>query len=160
LTETKSSSQEGQTFPDGQNEENQVESGDFTAEKIEKLLNHTEKLPSQVEPDAGVLTVEVDEAEKLSKPVTSEDILVAQKVMAELGDDPVRLYLKDIGTIELLDVRPTPVFSVPFSQKWKLHGSGLERMSADFNFPARIYSKLSRKRRPSAGFGKDRCRPI
>jgi len=104
LKESKSSSQEGQVFPGGQNQGNQVENGDFTAEEIENLMDHIEKLPNQVEPDAGVLSIDVGEVEGISKRATSEDMLVAQKVMAELGDDPVRLYLREIGTIELLDV--------------------------------------------------------
>ena len=44
------------------------------------------------------------EVEEDTEAVTTDEILIAQKMMAALGDDPVRLYLKDIGEIELLNV--------------------------------------------------------
>jgi RNA polymerase primary sigma factor len=81
-----------------------IDNGDFPADEIEKLLSTIDVLPSQAEPDESDLSLEEVGAEDIDSDVTNEDILVAQKVMAELGDDPVRLYLKDIGTIDLLDV--------------------------------------------------------
>ena len=81
-----------------------IDNGDFPADEIKKLLSTIDVLPSQAEPDESDLSLEEVGAEDIDSDVTNEDILVAQKVMAELGDDPVRLYLKDIGTIDLLDV--------------------------------------------------------
>jgi RNA polymerase primary sigma factor len=77
---------------------------DLNADEIEQLLSQLEDETPTVEPDPSFLAVDVDEDEEDAKSVTSEEILVAQKMLVELGDDPVRLYLKDIGKIDLLDV--------------------------------------------------------
>jgi len=105
LTRKGVSNQDPQEPPVIQEEEILLDNGDFSAEDIERLLTQIEDDSSPGEPDATVLALEVEEEEEgedLS--VTSDEILVAQRVMAEMGDDPVRLYLKDIGAIQLLDV--------------------------------------------------------
>ena len=81
-----------------------LDDGDLEAEEFEKLLTTIEETQSSAEPDPSVLTLEAEETEESAESVTNDEILVAQKMMVALGDDPVRLYLKDIGEIELLDV--------------------------------------------------------
>ncbi|HBX69522.1 MAG TPA: hypothetical protein DEH25_09115, partial [Chloroflexi bacterium] len=49
------------------------------------------------------LDTDDDDLDKVD-PEVSLDILAPARGVVELGDDPVRLYLKDIGSIELLDV--------------------------------------------------------
>jgi len=78
--------------------------GDLSAEAIDKLLNQISDDYPPGEPDANVLILEVEDTSENSQVVTGKEILAAQKVLVDLGDDPVRLYLQDIGVIELLDV--------------------------------------------------------
>jgi RNA polymerase primary sigma factor len=77
---------------------------DLSADKIEKFLTQLEAGTPTGEPDSSILTVEAGEDSEDAKRVTNEEILVAQRMLVELGNDPVRLYLKDIGRIDLLDV--------------------------------------------------------
>ena len=79
-----------------QNEENGVV-------EIGQLLTEVDNEQTLIEPDATTLSQE-EEIEKSVEDVTTEELLVAQKVMTVLGDDPVRLYLRDIGSIKLLNV--------------------------------------------------------
>ncbi len=54
------------------------------------------------EPDVNELVLEASELENLDKDDTLE-LLRTPAVTMEFGEDPVRLYLKEIGEIELLD---------------------------------------------------------
>jgi RNA polymerase primary sigma factor len=54
------------------------------------------------EPDEAEITAESDELESLAREDTS-DLLENPNLMIELSEDPVRLYLKEIGGIELLE---------------------------------------------------------
>jgi len=74
------------------------------------LFENTEALKDPIESDISLdphiedeSNSEVDDLEKVEQDA-SLDILSATPGIIELGDDPVRLYLKDIGSIELLDV--------------------------------------------------------
>jgi RNA polymerase primary sigma factor len=78
--------------------------GDDEAEEIDLLLSDEDSDSILIEPDLNTLSQDEEEFEKVVEDVTSEELLVAQKVMTTLGDDPVRLYLRDIGSIELLNV--------------------------------------------------------
>jgi RNA polymerase primary sigma factor len=104
LTQPETSDHNNLDLPDIQAEQIPFENGDFGADEIAKLLIQIDDEPLPVEPDITTLPLETGEDEESAEYVTSDEILVAQKVLAELGDDPVRLYLKDIGAIELLDV--------------------------------------------------------
>ncbi len=86
------------------NEDDSLENGNFGAEEIKQLLTQVDVDSSTEDPDASTLALEKDESDEKTERVTSNEILVASTMMAALGDDPVRLYLKDIGEIELLDV--------------------------------------------------------
>jgi RNA polymerase primary sigma factor len=88
-------------YPD---EEDPLENQGFGADEIDKLLNQVEDDPLTEDPDASILARETDETDEKTTQVTTDEILVASTMMAALGDDPVRLYLKDIGEIRLLDV--------------------------------------------------------
>ena len=54
------------------------------------------------EPDQETLSAELQDLEELTKEDPAEDIQAAN-ILLEFGDDPVRLYLKEIGRVELLD---------------------------------------------------------
>jgi len=72
---------------------------------IEQLLNNLGGDTEAGEPDATALELEEAASEKEETPqVSEEELLAASKMLAELSNDPVRLYLKDIGEIELLNV--------------------------------------------------------
>jgi RNA polymerase primary sigma factor len=90
--------------PDIQENGLPIEERDLSAEELEKLLFQLKDETPTLEPDPSILIIEPEEDKEDAKSVTSEEILVAQKMLVELGDDPVRLYLKDIGKIDLLDV--------------------------------------------------------
>ncbi len=70
--------------------------------KIDDVLLDLE--PAAVEePDQEILELEEEDLEK----ITAEeplDLLQDLELIKELGEDPIRLYLKEIGGIELLDV--------------------------------------------------------
>ena len=66
------------------------------------LLTDIEETPVIEEPDDKVLTLEAEDLENLVKEEPL-DILDNPELMMELSEDPVRLYLKEIGGIELLD---------------------------------------------------------
>ncbi len=73
--------------------------------KIEKLVNQIQNEPLMGEPDADDLADEETEAEdEDDSDVSQQEILIASKVLGELSQDPVQLYLKDIGRIDLLNV--------------------------------------------------------
>lgn len=73
----------------------------FIPEKVDNLLVELEATDLE-EPDRDVLPAEVEELEKIAaeEPL---GLLDDPHLLAELGEDPVRLYLKEIGGIELLD---------------------------------------------------------
>jgi RNA polymerase primary sigma factor len=104
LTRKESSEQDEKSSLKDPNGKNSLENGDFGAEEIDQLLTQIDAELSPGEPDADSLAMDSDVEEKTGDDVTDEEIRVAQRVLAELGDDPVRLYLKDIGAIELLNV--------------------------------------------------------
>ena len=69
---------------------------------MEDLLVEIEDAPIVEEPDDETLALEAEDLENLVKEEPL-DLLEDPKLMAELGEDPVRLYLKEIGEIDLLD---------------------------------------------------------
>ncbi|GAB4481789.1 MAG: hypothetical protein Kow0088_24300 [Anaerolineales bacterium] len=73
----------------------------FFPEKVDDLLVELEPTDLE-EPSQDVLPLESEELEKI---ITEEplELLEDPHLLAELGEDPVRLYLKEIGGIELLD---------------------------------------------------------
>jgi RNA polymerase primary sigma factor len=77
-------------------------------ETVDLMFNAAKALKDQIEDEladseTGENEKEEDGIDKVEKDVTLE-ILSTVTSSASLGDDPVRLYLKDIGSIELLDV--------------------------------------------------------
>jgi RNA polymerase primary sigma factor len=56
------------------------------------------------EPDEDDLAVDDPDIENDAKAVSDDELITATKVLVEMSDDPVRLYLRDIGSINLLDV--------------------------------------------------------
>ncbi|HEX7974907.1 MAG TPA: sigma-70 family RNA polymerase sigma factor [Anaerolineales bacterium] len=70
-------------------------------EEIDELLNDSGQLPLE-EPDEEALSLEAEDWENLAQEDPLE-ILEDPKLIADLSEDPVRLYLKEIGGIDLLD---------------------------------------------------------
>jgi RNA polymerase primary sigma factor len=104
LTQTDASDQNITNSSTAKDDRIPLDHEDLSAEAIDKLLNKIKDDYSPGEPDANVLELEVEDLGESDQVVTGDEILLAHKVLADLGDDPVRLYLKDIGVIELLDV--------------------------------------------------------
>ena len=74
----------------------------YIPDKIDDLLLDLEPTALE-EPDQDILELEAEDLEK----ITAEeplDLLQDPELIKELGEDPVRLYLKEIGGIDLLDV--------------------------------------------------------
>jgi RNA polymerase primary sigma factor len=78
-----------------------LEENSLVADDINDLLEDEETLPLEG-PDDEVLSLEAEELEKIAQENPLE-LLEDPKLIGELGEDPVRLYLKEIGGIELLD---------------------------------------------------------
>jgi RNA polymerase primary sigma factor len=75
---------------------------DLSADGLDDLLTDIE-LPNVIEePDDETIVMEEEDLEKLVKEEPL-DLLDHPTLMMELSEDPVRLYLKEIGGIELLD---------------------------------------------------------
>ena len=70
---------------------------------LDDLLIEIEDAPAVEEPDDATLSMEAEDLENLVKEEPLEDLLDNPSLMMELSEDPVRLYLKEIGGIELLD---------------------------------------------------------
>jgi RNA polymerase primary sigma factor len=66
------------------------------------LLAEIEEAPIPEEPDDKTITLEAEDLDSLVKEGPLE-ILDDPNLLMELSEDPVRLYLKEIGGIELLD---------------------------------------------------------
>lgn len=73
----------------------------LSLEDIEGLLGEEDQLLSGEDVDEAGLTLEEDELEELVREDTL-DLLRDPRLTSEIGEDPVRLYLKEIGNIELL----------------------------------------------------------
>ncbi len=69
---------------------------------VADLLADIEDEPLVEEPDERLLSLEAEELENLVKEEPL-DLLEEPGLIVELSEDPVRLYLKEIGGIELLD---------------------------------------------------------
>jgi RNA polymerase primary sigma factor len=78
-----------------------LEENGLAVDDINGLLDEEETLPLDG-PDDEVLSLEAEELEKIAQEDPLE-LLEDPKLIGELGEDPVRLYLKEIGGIELLD---------------------------------------------------------
>jgi RNA polymerase primary sigma factor len=72
------------------------------AEDVDDLLADLDEDLLVEEPDEKTLALESKEVEGLEKEEPLE-LLRDSSMISELGEDPVRLYLKEIGGIELLD---------------------------------------------------------
>ena len=69
---------------------------------VTDVLAEIEETPLPEEPDDKTLSLEAEDLENLVKEEPLE-ILDDPNLLMELSEDPVRLYLKEIGGIELLD---------------------------------------------------------
>ena len=67
------------------------------------MLKDIDSAPASAEPDEKTIIHQAKELDKLAKEEPL-DVLENAKVIVELSDDPVRLYLREIGEIDLLDV--------------------------------------------------------
>ncbi len=67
-----------------------------------ELLDSQEDVLAQEEPDIDVLAIQDDELVEITQEDTMT-LLNDPKLVTEISEDPVRLYLKEIGSIELLD---------------------------------------------------------
>ncbi len=76
---------------------------DLAANGLDELLTDLDLPEPLEEPDEETLAMEVADLEKLAREEPL-DLLEHPALMMELSEDPVRLYLKEIGDIELLDV--------------------------------------------------------
>ena len=77
-------------------------------ENSDPLFNAAKALKDQIEDELSVDDLDDSDLSKNDLDKVEQDvaldILATAKSAAAVGDDPVRLYLKDIGSIELLDV--------------------------------------------------------
>jgi RNA polymerase primary sigma factor len=89
--------------PDG-NEPDQVEDLDINDmdDDVVDLLSDLDDSLSVEEPDSNILSMEAQDLESLAKDEPLE-LLDNPNLVMELSEDPVRLYLKEIGGIQLLD---------------------------------------------------------
>ncbi len=89
--------------PDG-NEPDQMEDLDITGmdDDVVDLLSDLDDSLSVEEPDSNILSMEAQDLESLAKDEPLE-LLDNPNLVMELSEDPVRLYLKEIGGIQLLD---------------------------------------------------------
>ncbi|MBN1537482.1 MAG: sigma-70 family RNA polymerase sigma factor [Anaerolineales bacterium] len=71
-------------------------------EDVDDLLLDIEDAPGAEDPDDATLTSEAENLNTLAKEEPLE-LFEHPELIAELGEDPVRLYLKEIGGIDLLD---------------------------------------------------------
>jgi len=71
-------------------------------EDVDDLLTNLDDINDIHEPDPSVLSQEAEDLEKLVKDEPLS-ILDNPGLLVELSEDPVRLYLKEIGEIDLLD---------------------------------------------------------
>jgi len=74
---------------------------DDLPEEMADLLGDMDDMPVLEEPDDHAILMEAEDLERLVKEPL--DILADPNLILELSEDPVRLYLKEIGGIELLD---------------------------------------------------------
>ena len=79
----------------------EVKNVKMTLEEVSDLLDNSAR-PEESEPNDAALSKEEKEVETLVKEEPL-DVLEDPGLIMELGEDPVRLYLKEIGNIELLD---------------------------------------------------------
>lgn len=71
-------------------------------EDMDDLLLDIEDAPGMEDPDDVTLSIEAENLDILAKEEPLE-LFEHPELLAELGEDPVRLYLKEIGGIDLLD---------------------------------------------------------
>ncbi len=93
---------EDRTQPHHEDRENGEITSPLSLDKMGDLLAEIQEDSIIEEPDDTALTLEAEELESLVKE-EPQDILDDPKLIMELSDDPVRLYLKEIGGIKLLD---------------------------------------------------------
>lgn len=74
----------------------------ISLDDMDELMVDEEDLSLIDEPDDTILNQEAEDLESIVKEEPF-DIFDDPQLMAELGEDPVRLYLKEIGSIDLLD---------------------------------------------------------
>ncbi len=80
-------------------EEERYDDDDEELESVDELFAEMDADVVIEEPDPQVLAREAEEIEQ-DEPL---DLLKDPRLVAELGEDPVRLYLKEIGEIDLLE---------------------------------------------------------
>lgn len=88
--------------PDKMEDDGEILAEPIDLEEMEDLLPDFEDVAMEEEPDEKTLSLEAEDLESIAKEEPL-DILEDPNLMMELSEDPVRLYLKEIGGIELLD---------------------------------------------------------
>ncbi len=71
-------------------------------DEVADFLDEYEDISLFEEPDDSAISLEAEDLESLVRE-TPLDLLEDPELLRELGEDPVRLYLKEIGSIELLN---------------------------------------------------------
>lgn len=105
---TQSYSQEQGPIVDRHNEreddlDDLVDASDvISPDDLDELMIDDEDSSIIEEPDDTILSQEAEDLENIAKEEPLE-ILDDPQLIAELGEDPIRLYLKEIGEIDLLD---------------------------------------------------------
>ncbi len=96
-------------MPDPHYVEDQEEAVPGDASLVDKMLEWDEKASGEAvdesgdeEPDEAALSQEAEDLDNLAKDEPL-DLFEHPSLVVELSEDPVRLYLKEIGSIELLD---------------------------------------------------------
>ncbi len=108
------------------------------------MLAEIEEAPISDEPDDKTISQEAEDLESLVKEGPLE-ILDDPNLMMELGEDPVRLYLKEIGGIDLLDTDREFWLSTRLEafRRIDLFGRGHPLARQGDSVPKNIYRALS-----------------
>jgi RNA polymerase primary sigma factor len=93
--------QEEQTLPENQENQPVEEKNALPLDEVVDLLAELDEALIE-EPDQSALSLEEQDVESLAKEEPLE-LLDNPNLVMELSEDPVRLYLKEIGGIDLLD---------------------------------------------------------
>lgn len=105
MSKSSESPESSRTTPTNQ-EETQEKNTDLRdsmpLDKVGDLLKEIKSTQDIDEPDNETLALEAKELDKIAKEEPLE-VLDRPDIVMELGEDPVRLYLREIGGIDLLD---------------------------------------------------------
>lgn len=101
MSKSSDTPESNRTIP-GNPEENTDTRGSMPIDNVGDILTEINNTQDIEEPDNETLALEAKELDKIAKEEPLE-VLDRPDIVMELGEDPVRLYLREIGGIDLLD---------------------------------------------------------